>query len=125
MVQQLLAAGAEVFAIGREPSALKQLEAQGCHVLRLDIADSAALEVALSTFPALHGLVNCAGIANLEAADSVTAESFDQVMAVNARAAALVAGRVAKSMIAAGIAGSIVNVSSQASLVALDDHLSY
>lgn len=125
VVQQLLVAGAEVFAIGREPGALEQLQAQGCHVVRLDIADSAALEVALGRYPAMHGLVNCAGIASLEAADSVCADSFDHVMAVNARAAAIVAGRVAKSMISAGIAGSIVNVSSQAALVALDDHLSY
>ncbi|WP_297836515.1 SDR family oxidoreductase [Pseudomonas sp.] len=125
VVQQLLAAGAEVFAIGREPKALEQLQGLNCHVLRLDIADSAALELALETLPAMHGLVNCAGIARLEAADSVSAGSFDQVMAVNARAAAIVAGRVGKRMIAEGIAGSIVNVSSQASLVALDDHLSY
>lgn len=125
VVQQLLAAGAEVFAIGREPKALEQLLGLGCHVVSLDIADSAALELALETFPAMQGLVNCAGIANLEAADSVSAVSFDQVMAVNARAAAIVAGRIAKRMIAEGIAGSIVNVSSQASLVALDDHLSY
>jgi NAD(P)-dependent dehydrogenase (short-subunit alcohol dehydrogenase family) len=46
-------------------------------------------------------------------------------MAVNVRAAALIAGAVAKKMIASGVAGSVVNVSSQASLVALDDHLSY
>lgn len=37
----------------------------------------------------------------------------------------MVAASVAKSMIDEGVKGSIVNVSSQASLVALDDHLSY
>lgn len=46
-------------------------------------------------------------------------------MNVNARAAAQVASRIAAAMIEAKIPGSIVNVSSQASLVALDDHLGY
>jgi L-xylulose reductase len=125
VVQQLLRAGAEVFAVGRDAKALEQLQAQGCQVLSLDIADNTALEQALENLPAMHGLVNCAGIASLQPADAVSADAFDQVMAVNARAAAIVAGRVAKAMIAAKIAGSIVNVSSQASLIALDDHLSY
>lgn len=125
VVQQLLSAGGEVFAIGRDAKALEQLHGQGCHVMSLDIADNTALEQALNNLPVMHGLVNCAGISRLEAADAVSAEAFDQVMTVNARAAAIVAGRVAKAMIAAGIAGSIVNVSSQASLIALDDHLSY
>jgi NAD(P)-dependent dehydrogenase (short-subunit alcohol dehydrogenase family) len=61
----------------------------------------------------------------LESALDLQAESFDAVMAVNARAAALVASRCGKAMIAAGVRGSIVNVSSQAALVALDAHLCY
>jgi NAD(P)-dependent dehydrogenase (short-subunit alcohol dehydrogenase family) len=61
----------------------------------------------------------------LERAIDTTAASFDHVMAVNARGAALVARHVARGMIEAKRQGSIVNVSSQAALVALDDHLSY
>jgi NAD(P)-dependent dehydrogenase (short-subunit alcohol dehydrogenase family) len=75
--------------------------------------------------PAFDLVVNCAGIALLESALDLQAESFDAVMAVNARAAALVASRCGKAMIAAGVRGSIVNVSSQAALVALDAHLCY
>ncbi|MCS4313052.1 NAD(P)-dependent dehydrogenase (short-subunit alcohol dehydrogenase family) [Pseudomonas sp. SJZ103] len=122
IARQLIASGAEVFALGRDANALSQL---GCHTLCLDIADSAALDNALQNLPPLHGLVNCAGISRLEPAASISAEAFDQVMQVNARAAAQVASRVAAKMIEANIAGSIVNISSQASLVALDDHLSY
>jgi NAD(P)-dependent dehydrogenase (short-subunit alcohol dehydrogenase family) len=123
--QHLLSSGAEVYAMGRDASALEKLAAQGCKVLQVDMADSAQLSAALLALPVMHGLVNCAGISVLEAATEVSAQAFDQVMAVNVRAAALVAGAIAKSMIEAGVAGSIVNVSSQASLVALDDHLSY
>lgn len=125
VVQQLLASGAEVYAMGRDPVALQKLEAQGCRVLRVDVADHQQLAALLAELPVMHGLVNCAGISILEAATEVSAQAFDQVMAVNVRASAMVAASVAKAMITQGVKGSIVNVSSQASLVALDDHLSY
>ena len=122
IAQQLIASGAEVFALGRDAQALAAL---GCRTLCVDIADSIALDKTLQDLPPLHGLVNCAGISRLEPAAAISANAFDQVMQVNARAAAQVASRVAAKMIEANMAGSIVNVSSQASLVALDDHLSY
>jgi NAD(P)-dependent dehydrogenase (short-subunit alcohol dehydrogenase family) len=125
VAQQLSASGAEVYALGRDPVALQAMAEQGCHVLRVDVADQAQLASLLAELPVMHGLVNCAGISILEAAADVSAAAFDQVMAVNVRASAMVAGSVVKAMISEGVKGSIVNVSSQASLVALDDHLSY
>jgi len=125
VAQQLLVSGAEVYALGRDPLALQKLEAQGCHVLRVDVGDHLQLAAVLADLPVMHGLVNCAGISILETATEISAAAFDQVMTVNVRAAAMVAASVAKAMIGEGVAGSIVNVSSQASLVALDDHLSY
>jgi NAD(P)-dependent dehydrogenase (short-subunit alcohol dehydrogenase family) len=125
VAQQLLKAGAEVFAMGRDPVALQDLATQGCKILRVDMADHLQLAALLAELPVMHGMVNCAGISILEAATEVSAAAFDQVMSVNVRAAAMTAASVAKAMIGAGVKGSIVNVSSQASLVALDDHLSY
>lgn len=125
VAQQLLAAGATLYAMGRDLAALERLAAQGAQAIHLDIADPVAVREACAALPALHGLVNCAGIALLHPALTVDPALFDQVMAVNVRAAAMIAGSVAERMIAAGIAGSIVNVSSQASMVGLDDHLSY
>ena len=125
VAQQLLSSGAEVYAIGRDASALEKLAGQGCLASRVDVADQPSLAAVLADLPVMHGLVNCAGISILESATEVSAEAFDQVMSVNVRAAAMIAGAVAKRMIAEDVAGSIVNVSSQASLVALDDHLSY
>lgn len=124
VAQQLLVSGAEVYALGRDPLALQKLE-EGCHVLRVDVGDHLQLAAVLADLPVMHGLVNCAGISILETATEISAAAFDQVMTVNVRAAAMVAASVAKAMIGEGVAGSIVNVSSQASLVALDDHLSY
>ncbi|MGV4665433.1 SDR family oxidoreductase, partial [Burkholderia pseudomallei] len=74
---------------------------------------------------AFDGLINCAGVTSLAAAIDTTADEFDRVMAVNARGAMLVARHVARAMIRAGRGGSIVNVSSQAALVALPSHLAY
>ncbi|HEX3380080.1 MAG TPA: SDR family oxidoreductase [Paraburkholderia sp.] len=125
-VEALCASGASVVAAARNVNELARLaEETGCEPLRLDISDEAAIDEALATLEPFDGLVNCAGIALLERAVDTTAASFDRVMAVNARGAVLVAKHVARGMLEAGRAGSIVNVSSQAALVALDDHLSY
>lgn len=126
VAMRLAQSGAKVTAVGRNAAALETLHAEaGCTPLVLDVADAPALEHALAASQAFDLVVNCAGIALLESAVEMKVESFDTVMAVNARAAALVASRCGRAMIAAGICGSIVNVSSQASLVALDAHLCY
>lgn len=125
-VELLCASGASVVAAARNVNELARLaEETGCEPLMLDVSDPVAIDEAFAGVEGFDGLVNCAGIALLERAIDTTAESFDRVMAVNARSAALIARHVARGMITAKRAGSIVNVSSQAGLVALDDHLSY
>ena len=125
-VELLCASGAQVVGAARNVNELARLaEETGCEPLVLDVSDEAAIDDALASLDPFDGLVNCAGVALLERAIDTTAASFDCVMAVNARGAALVARHVARGMIDAKRAGSIVNVSSHASLVALDDHLSY
>ncbi|MGF6841577.1 NAD(P)-dependent dehydrogenase (short-subunit alcohol dehydrogenase family) [Paraburkholderia youngii] len=125
-VEALCASGASVVAAARNVNELARLaEETGCEPLKLDVSDEAAIDEAFAPLEPFDGLVNCAGIALLERAVDTTAASFDRVMAVNARGAVLVAKHVARGMLDAGRAGSIVNVSSQAALVALDDHLSY
>ncbi|MFL9993676.1 SDR family oxidoreductase [Paraburkholderia sediminicola] len=125
-VEALRASGANVVAAARNVNELARLaEETGCEPLMLDVSDESAIDEALGSLEAFDGLVNCAGIALLERAVDTTGASFDRVMAVNARGAVLVAKYVALGMIDAKRAGSIVNVSSQTALVALDDHLSY
>ncbi|MEX3787076.1 SDR family oxidoreductase [Paraburkholderia sp. BR14374] len=125
-VEALCASGASVVAAARNVNELARLaEETGCEPLKLDVSDEAAIDEAFASLEPFDGLVNCAGIALLERAVDTTAASFDRVMAVNTRGAVLVAKHVARGMLDAGRAGSIVNVSSQAALVALDDHLSY
>lgn len=125
-VELLRASGARVVAAARRVDELACLaEETGCEPLELDVGDPAAIAAALDPCEVFDGLVNCAGTTVLERAVDTKAESFDYVMAVNARGAALVTRYVARAMIEAKRAGSIVNVSSQAGLVALEDHLSY
>ncbi|WP_017772858.1 SDR family oxidoreductase [Paraburkholderia kururiensis] len=125
-VERLCASGAKVVAAARNVEALAQLAEQtGCEPLALDVGDEAAIADAFAALGPFDGLVNCAGVTGLAPALDTTAEGFDRLMAVNARGAALVARHVARGMIDAKRAGSIVNVSSQASLAALDQHLAY
>ncbi len=134
--QTLARCGAHVVAAARDAAALDTLANEtGCETLRLDVgAHRSLIDEALEPFEAFDGLVNCAGIASLESALELDTEAFDRVIAVNARGAAMVARAVALKMIGRGEpdgggaksrGGSIVNVSSQASLVALPEHLSY
>jgi NAD(P)-dependent dehydrogenase (short-subunit alcohol dehydrogenase family) len=66
----------------------------------------------------LGGLVNCAGIYPNTPFLDLTAQEWDEVLAVNLRGPFLVTQAVARRMIADGGGGSIVNVSSTASRLA-------
>lgn len=122
----LAKAGAHVVAAARSAEALHELaDATGCEPLVLDVADPGQIAARLAGLPAFDGLVNCSGTTALDASVDFSAADFDRLMAVNARGAALVAQQVARAMIAAGKKGSIVNVSSQAALVGIEDHLAY
>ena len=70
--------------------------------------------------------MNCAGFGGEIATPQDTDISvFDKVISVNARGALLVTKYAVREMIRQGRGGAIVNVSSQASLVALTGHISY
>lgn len=62
-------------------------------------------------------LINNAGIAWQEAFLEITAEHWDQILAVNLRGMFLVGQAVARKMVAAGNGGAIVNMSSTNGLV--------
>jgi NAD(P)-dependent dehydrogenase (short-subunit alcohol dehydrogenase family) len=70
-------------------------------------------------------LVNNAGIARLARAEVTEAAMWDETIAVNMRGPFLWAREVGKAMLAAGKGGRIVNMASQAAVIALDGHLAY
>lgn len=123
---QLSAYGAEVVALSRTQSDLDSLRDEiGCKCITVDLADAAAARDAAEAAGAVDLLVNNAGIALLEPFLETTVEAFDQVMAVNVRAALILSQVIARQMIARGKGGAIVNLSSQASFRALWNHTAY
>ncbi len=125
-VRHLVEAGAHVIASGRSHSALDRLaNATGCETRPFDLESEDSIRSALDGLD-LWGVVNCGGFGGEIATPMDTDIAiFDKVMAINARGALLVTKYAARSMIRLGQGGAIVNVSSQAALVALSGHVSY
>ena len=125
-VRQLIAAGADVIASGRSTDDLTVLSNEtGVRTLPFDLKSEESVSDALEGLD-LYGVVNCAGFGGEIATPMDTDLAvFDEVIAINTRGALLVTKYASRSMIRLGQGGSIVNVSSQASLVALSGHISY
>jgi L-xylulose reductase len=125
-VRQLVAAGADVIASGPSVEALTALAQEtGVRTLPFDLASEDSVRNALDGFD-VYGVVNCGGFGGEIATPMDTDIAvFDRVIAINTRGALLVTKYTSRSMIRLGRGGSIVNVSSQASLVALPGHISY
>jgi len=125
-VRQLVAAGADVIAAGRNEDALGELaKATGARTLTFDVAEEESARRAIEGLD-LYGVVNSAGWGgDIEEPQQADLAVFDRVMAVNARGTLLVIKYASREMVRLGQGGAIVNVSSQASLVALKGHIAY
>jgi NAD(P)-dependent dehydrogenase (short-subunit alcohol dehydrogenase family) len=115
----LAEAGAHVVLSARSPEklteAVETIRAAGfsAEALVLDIADVEATEAAVSGQAPFHVLVNSAGIARHGPAVETTPDDFDAVFGLNVRGAYFLTRTVAKGLIQAGEAGSLINISSQ------------
>lgn len=97
----------------------------GATPLAFDLTSEDSVKSALEGLD-VWGVVNCAGYGGEIASPAETdIDVFDKVISVNTRGSLLVTKYAAASMIRLGNGGSIVNVSSQASLAALSGHISY
>lgn len=125
-VRQLLAAGAHVIASDRTAESLAALGGRTeVSTLPFELTCDDSVRAALTGLD-VWGVVNCAGWGGVvEPVTEADVEVFDRVVATNARGALLVTKYAARSMIAAGRGGAVVNVSSQAALVALGGHACY
>ena len=125
-VRHLVSAGADVIASGRSQETLAALASQtGARVLTFDLSLEDSVRHALEGLD-VWGVVNCGGYGGEIATPMDTDIAvFDEVINIYARGALLVIKYTSRSMIRLGKGGSIVNVSSQASLVALPGHISY
>ncbi|KAM6376756.1 LOW QUALITY PROTEIN: L-xylulose reductase [Pluvialis apricaria] len=126
----LSTAGARVTALSRTAADLESLvrECPGIEPLCLDLADWDATEAAVGAAGAARPfelLVNNAAVAELQPFLAVTRDALQRSLDVNLQAVLHVSQIVARQMIAQGVPGAIVNVSSQASQHALQDHAVY
>lgn len=125
-VRLLMSEGANVIAAGRNQERLSELaDDTGCTTLSFDLTSEDDVRSSLSGLE-LYGVVNCGGWGGEIATPMDTDISvFDKVIDINARGTLLVTKYASERMIQSGKGGSIVNVSSQASLVGLAGHVSY
>jgi NAD(P)-dependent dehydrogenase (short-subunit alcohol dehydrogenase family) len=93
-----------------------------------DIANSQSIRDlvngAMERFGKIDALINCAGIGILESLEQYTEDTWDKTLAVNLTGPVRLALAAGSAMIATG-GGSIVNIASQAGVVALEKHLAY
>ena len=125
IVARLVDAGANVVALTRSEDDLAGLRDVGCETILCDLANAAAAREAARAAQPIDFLVNNAGTTDLAPFLETTAESFDLLMAVNARAAMIVAQECARDMIRRGHRGAIVNISSMAAFQGVPDHTAY
>ena len=86
---------------------------QKAEALVLDVTDLPAMQRAIARAGPFNILVNNAGTNRPKMLLDVTVEDFDAIMDLNVRAAFFVVQAVARRLIEAAQAGSIINVSSQ------------
>jgi NAD(P)-dependent dehydrogenase (short-subunit alcohol dehydrogenase family) len=112
-------AGAYVTLCARTASEIEQAAAAlrenglSADTLALDVTDVAAFRAAIDAREPYHVFVNNAGTNRPNPFTEVLVEDFDVVMNLNVRAAYFAAQSVARRMVAAGVRGSIINMSSQ------------
>lgn len=131
IAQVLAQAGADIAIVGRdqagldETAALVERAGRVCHKITADLSSAEetvqAAAQALSFFGIIDILVNNAGIARIAPLTDLTLGEWEETLTVNLTAPFLLARTLAPKMIARR-SGKIINISSQAGVIALDGH---
>ncbi|MEZ5811832.1 MAG: L-iditol 2-dehydrogenase [Rhizobiaceae bacterium] len=103
--------------IGRAEAAAEAIGSGAC-AIRLDVTDPASIDEAVSRTEAEFGrldvLVNNAALFDMAPIVEITRESYDRLFAVNVAGTLFMMQAAARSMIARGEGGKIINMASQA-----------
>ena len=88
------------------------------YAIRLDVSDQSSIDAAVKTVEAQSGgidiLINNAALFDLAPISEITRESYNQLFSINVAGTLFMLQAVAKSMIARGKGGKIINMASQA-----------
>ncbi|KAL3273172.1 hypothetical protein HHI36_014626 [Cryptolaemus montrouzieri] len=127
LVIQLVQCGADVVAIARSSELLEKLkkDAPSIVTLPLDITNWKETKEALEQIGPIDLLVNNAGLAILEPLTDVSEEHVDQLFDINVKSLINISQWLAEQLISRKSPGSIVNISSQASMAGLKNHTVY
>ncbi|MEZ4662008.1 MAG: glucose 1-dehydrogenase [Caldilineaceae bacterium] len=131
----LAEAGARVAISGRDQAGLREtaelVNAKGngdCFIIEADLTTVEGAQqcaaAALQHFGTVDILVNNAGVARIDNIVDASLADWEETIAVNLRAPFLLAQALAPQMIAQR-SGKVINVSSQAGVIALDGHAAY
>lgn len=125
------AKGARVVVVDMDAAAAESVAARlgagtyavGCDVSSAESVD-AAVQAVLDRSGRIDVLVNSAGVARLAPAEDLSLADWNLTMAVNVTGTFLTTQRVGRVMLAQG-GGKVINISSQAGIVAIPDHVAY
>jgi NAD(P)-dependent dehydrogenase (short-subunit alcohol dehydrogenase family) len=86
---------------------------------------TSVIDAGVKAFGKIDILVNSAGIVALEKAESISEDFWDRTIAVNLKASFMMAQAFGSYLINNKLPGCIVNMASQAGVIALDKHVAY
>lgn len=123
--------GAAVVIWGRNPNIRQMAREIGgdAYGVQVDITDTAQILSAVDDVIKMNGkidiLCNSAGIGSGKPAEDISEEEFMNVLNVNLKSAFMVAQSVGRTMIERGEGGRIINIASDAGIIAIKDHVAY
>jgi 2-deoxy-D-gluconate 3-dehydrogenase len=121
--------GATVYGTSRDPDVARRIGEQlGTTPQVLDVGDVGSFDAFVSRLEREGGvdmLVNNAGVNIPAPATEVTPEDWDTVLDTNLKGTFFLSTALARTWLDHGVPGSIVNIASQAGIVAIEERASY
>ncbi len=124
VVKAMAAAGAEVFAWGRDEKALALAAdlvkglSDFCSFHRVDVCDEPAVIAAIEAMGPVDVLINNAGIARSRKVLETPTKELEDILAINLVGAFVVMREIARGMVENG-GGLIINVASDAAIIGI------
>lgn len=107
----------------------KQINEENAIGVQCDVTNNESMEHAIQTvsehFGKIDILVNCAGIALLDDAENLSDAFWQKTIDINLTGSFKMCQKVGNIMIEQGNGGKIINIASQAAIIALDNHVAY
>eukprot|EP00130_Batrachochytrium_dendrobatidis_P008496 XP_006683371.1 hypothetical protein BATDEDRAFT_15094 [Batrachochytrium dendrobatidis JAM81] len=109
--------------------AAKEIDVENAIGIQCDVTNDESMDNAINAVKEQFGqvdiLVNCAGIALLDDAENISDNYWQKTIDLNLTGSFKMCQKVGSVMIEQGNGGNIINMASQAALIALDNHVAY